>query len=255
MNTILIDRPAPGVARVTINRPERRNAVDSETREALAKAITAALGDSSVRALLLAGAGGHLCAGGDVSSMGNMDFDAAMARMKASHLLVRPLALTDKPVVVAAEGSVAGAGVGLACLGDVVVGDPTTKVVLAFTKLGLIPDWGLIYTLALRVGVAQARRLMLTAEALDADAALAAGIIDIKAEAGKTMEVALNRARALAAGPARAYSAIKRWMAPSAETLEKVLDYEAQTQAGALSGPEFAEGFAAFMEKRAAKFP
>lgn len=255
MGTILVDHPLTGVARVTINRPALRNAVDVETRVALGEAIASALGDSEVRVLVLAGAGGHLCAGGDVTSMGKLDFDAALARMKGSHLLVRPLALTEKPVVVVAEGSVAGAGVGLASMGDVVIGDPTTKVVLAFTKLGLVPDWGLLYTLSRRIGVAQARRLMLTAESLNADAALAVGIIDIKAEAGKAMEVALDRARALAAGPAKAYGAIKRWLASPVDELERALEYEARVQAEALSGAEFAEGFAAFLQKRPAKFP
>lgn len=255
MSAILNDQPAAGVARITINRPERRNAVDAETRTALGEAIASALDDAAVRVLLLAGAGGHLCAGGDVGSLANLDFDAALSRMKGSHFLVRPLALARKPVVVVAEGSVAGAGVGLTCMGDVVVGDPTTKVVLSFTKLGLVPDWGLMYLLPRRMGIAQARRLMLTAEALDADGALAAGVIDIQAERGKAMEVALQHARALAAGPAAAYAAIKQWMAPSEEDLQRALDYEATAQANALSGPEFAEGFAAFMGKRSAKFP
>lgn len=216
--------------------------------------MTSALGDSAVRVLVLAGAGGDLSSGGDIQGM-QTDYEGAYRRIKSSHLLIRPLALAEKPVVVVAQGLVVGGAVGLIALADLVVGDPSTKVSFAFAKLGLVPDWGLMHLLPRRIGIARARRLFMTAATLDAEAALAAGLLDLSAEAGKAMDVALAQAAKLAEGPAAALAAMKRGLSGSTEELDLALEYEARSQAAALSGAEFAEGMAAFMEKRAVKFP
>ena len=254
MSTVVVDHPAPGVARITITRPERRNALDVATRAALGGAVTAALGDSAVRVLMFAGAGGNLSSGGDIQGM-ESDYEGAYRRIKASHLLIRPLALAEKPVIVVAQGLVIGGAVGLIALADMVVGDSSTKVSFAFAKLGLVPDWGLMHLLPRRIGTARARRMFMTAATLDADAALAAGLLDVNAEPGQAMDVALTHAVALAQGPVAALAAIKRGLSGSAEELDRALEYEARAQAAALSGVEFREGMAAFMEKRAVKFP
>src|ERR687888_2798532 len=101
---VLADRPDPAIARLTLNRPDRRNAIDRDLRHALIGALFAALEDPAVRALVLTGSGGAFSAGGDVTSMAGLDAAAARERMRDGHRLVRLVAAAEKPIVAAVEG-------------------------------------------------------------------------------------------------------------------------------------------------------
>ena len=138
-SVLTIDRPAEGIARIGLNRPEKRNALDPELRLALIDGIEAVLEDSSVRAVILAGNGGHFCAGGDIASMEGLDAAAGRARMKSNHRMVRLIADAEKPVVAAVEGYAVGAGAGIALLADTVVIAETGAIGFPFFKVGLIP--------------------------------------------------------------------------------------------------------------------
>lgn len=250
MEPLLIDNPRPGLRRLRLNRPAARNAIDADLRAALRMAVTEAGADPAVRALLIAGTGGIFCAGGDLASLVGIDHAAALARMRDGHALVDQLWHFPKPVVAAVERYAIGAGAGLALLADRVVMGEDAVLGFPFLKLGLVPDWGLMETLPRRAGPPLAARLFLEGANLKAADALATGVADAVAPAGGVTEAALDMAEALAALPPAAFSRLKACLRSSAPDLEA----EAHAQADCLTGPEFAEGYAALKEKRAARF-
>jgi 2-(1,2-epoxy-1,2-dihydrophenyl)acetyl-CoA isomerase len=253
MSVLLKELSGEGVLTLTLNRPKARNAIDAELRARLQEAFEAASADAAVRALVLTGAAGHFCAGGDLSSMQNLSPEAARERLADVSRTALTIAACEKPVIAAVEGHAAGAGVGLALLCDRVIAGPGAVFTLSFAKVGLAPDWGLTLTLPQRVGRAEARRLAWEAGRLEAAEALAKGLADELAEEG-----ALDRARAfatrLAEGPASAIAAIKEHFRQSSGLLAEALEREARAQLACFASPEFAEGLAAFSEKRRPDF-
>ena len=251
---LTIDRPAEEIARIGLNRPEKRNALDPELRLALIDGIEAVLEDSSVRAVILAGNGGHFCAGGDIASMEGLDAAAGRARMKSNHRMVRLIADAEKPVVAAIEGYAVGAGAGIALLADTVVLAETGAIGFPFFKVGLIPDYAILHTLPRRVGAARARQILLYARMLRGAEAVEAGLADELAPEGGAEAVALERARELAAMPALAFALAKQQIGLAPASLETALEMEALGQASNFTTADFAEGRAAFREKRAPDF-
>ena len=254
MAVVNIDAGADGIARVAINRPDKRNALDDEVRAALIEVLPRLLADDGVRAVLLAGEGGHFCAGGDIASMEGLDAPAARARMKASHRIVREIAAAEKPVVTAIEGYAVGAGAGLAMLGDTAVIAENGTIGFPFFRMGLIPDYAILHTLPRRAGGARARQILLHARMVPARDAVDMGLADEIAPPGGAEEAARERARALAAMPPFAFAVAKRQLGLWPESLEAALEMEALGQAGCFGAAEFREGFAAFAEKRPPDF-
>ena len=244
-----------GVTVLTIDRPEARNALSPETRELFAEYCTSMAEDDAVRAVVITGAGDHFCAGGDVKAMASRDRSPDAIRKRYSEMArIAEIVITfPKPLVAAVRGHAAGAGASIACLADVVVADDTAKFTVSFLNVGLVPDWGLTYTLPRRVGRAAARRLALTRERVDAAEAHRLGIVDVRAGGRHVMEVALERARALAASALGGYAAIKA-MTEDREALRAALRREARTQMERVRTREHAEGVAAFREKRKPDF-
>ena len=251
---LTIDRPEEGIARIGLNRPEKRNALDPELRLALIDGIEAVLEDSSIRAVILAGNGGHFCAGGDIASMEGLDAAAGRARMKSNHRMVRLIAEAEKPVVAAVEGYAVGAGAGIALLADTVVLAETGAIGFPFFKVGLIPDYAILHTLPRRVGAARARQILLYARMMRGADAVEAGLADELAPEGGAEAVALERALELAAMPALAFALAKRQIGLAPVSLEAALEMEALGQASNFTTADFAEGRAAFREKRAPDF-
>lgn len=245
---------AQGVARIALNRPEKRNALNPELRGALIEAVGAALAESSVRALVLSGEGEHFCAGGDIESLAGLDAEAARARMQNNHRLVRLLAQAEKPVVAAVEGYAVGAGAGLALLADTIVLAEGGTIGFPFFRVGLTPDYGILHTLPRRVGPAQARQILLYARMLTGADAQAMGLADELVGDGETGAKAHELALELAAMPPHAFGLAKRHLAMAPQSLEATLEMEAMAQSLCLTGDEFAEGHSAFLEKRAPKF-
>lgn len=251
---LLLDRPAPYVARLLINRPDKRNAIDYDVRQLFIEALTELRGDTGTRALVIGGVGGHFSAGGDLPSM--IGLSEAEARARLSHIgsLCKLLAAFERPVVTAMEGASAGACVGLALLGDEIVVGENVRITLPFMKLGLVPDWGSLLTLPRRIGLAQTRRLACSGDIIDGAQALQIGIADQLAADGAVMEAAVARAGALAKLPQQAFALLKQRLNHPSASLDQELQREEDDQARLLGSADFREGFAAFMEKRRADF-
>jgi enoyl-CoA hydratase/carnithine racemase len=142
---------------LTIDYPQRKNAIAPSVREAMEAAIERAHADRAVRAIVVTGAGGTFCAGGDISSMDVGDALAGRERLRRAHRLVRLMARGAKPLVAAVEGWAAGAGMAVACACDTVVAAQDARFVAGFHRIGLMSDMGLPYFLPRRVGVGRRR--------------------------------------------------------------------------------------------------
>jgi len=249
-----IDRDG-AVAVVTIRDPARRNALSAPIRAGLIEAFTTLMrGDDDCRAILLTGAGGSFCSGGDISTMEGMGSFSGRARLQAGHALVRLMVRGEKPIVAAVEGYAFGAGFSLALLCDHVVAARDARFGAAFGKLGLMPDMGLLWTLPQRVGIGKARRLMMLSEPLTAEEAAGLGIVGTLAEPGAVAAAAMAKARAFADAAPLPNGITKAALAAWPLPLDQMLDHEAQGQ-GVLFGTEdLQEGLKAFYEKRAPRF-
>ena len=253
-SVVLVDRPMPQVARVLINRPDKRNAIDHDVRQALTDALSATLAEGGVRALVIGGVGGVFSAGGDLPSMAGLSEAEARSRMQHVHALCRRVAGARIPVVSAVEGVAAGAAVGLALLGDHIVAGTGAKFLFPFLKLGLAPDWGQLLTLPRRVGLPAARRIFTAGAAVTGAEALRIGLADALAADAEVMDAALAMAAELALLPRDAFARMKERLNKVSGTLDEELAREENDQAACLLGAEFAEGFAAYRSKRTADF-
>lgn len=237
---------------LTLNEPDKRNALSPRLTEALADALLALEGAADCRAVVITG-GRHFCSGGSLDGL-NTSGLAMRIDMRRGHRIVRSIMTGRLPVVAAVEGAAFGAGLALAAACDHVVADPKAKFGAVWGKVGIMPDWGSLQTLPLRMGVARARRMMLFSEVLDATAAVTSGLADELATEGQALEIAVARAAMLADLAPGAVSAIKTGLARSPQPLDALLDWEADTQALLIASPDFSEGRSAFFEKRAARF-
>ncbi|MBC7380880.1 MAG: enoyl-CoA hydratase/isomerase family protein [Burkholderiaceae bacterium] len=251
---VLVDRPAPHVARVLINRPDKRNAIDLEVRELMMVALHALAADAQVRAIVFGGVGGVFSAGGDLASMAGLDADGARERMQHIHTLCAQIAALPLPVVSAIEGVGAGAAIGLALLGDYIVVGEGAKILFPFFKVGLTPDWGQLLTLPKRVGMGTARRILTAGVPVLGPEALRIGLADELAPDADAMNTAVRKASELAALPAGAFARAKLRLNNPSASLAEELSRELADQSCCLTSVEFAEGIGAFMEKRSPEF-
>lgn len=239
---------------VTLNRPHKRNAIDLELRVVLAEALEAAMADGDVRVVVLTGAGGSFCAGGDISTMHQMDEPESRPRAEAAQRVIKAIWNGPKPVVAAVEGYAFGAGTALAIACDRVVTARDATFSTAFTGVGLAGDMGIFASLPGRLGPARARQLMLLPCKLSGAEAAEAGLADAVADSGAALANALSDGERIANGPPLALAEIKdmfsRWPANPRE----VLDREVELQVRLFASDDLAEGAAAFAERRAPVF-
>ncbi|WP_231336514.1 enoyl-CoA hydratase/isomerase family protein [Actinomadura graeca] len=238
---------------LTLDRPEARNAIDVPAREALRDELRRAVDDPAVRAVVLTGAGGTFCAGGDVRSMEGAAPDTVRARLAPLHDVVRLIAAGGTPVVAAVEGTAAGLGVSLAAVCDHVVTAEDARFVAAFGRIGLVPDGGLLWTLPRRVGSGAARDMLLFGAPVPASRAYEIGLADSLAPPGGALDAALERAAGAAALAPLAVAAAKRVLAGD-DGLERLLEAECAEQAALFATADFAEGRAAFAGRRTPRF-
>lgn len=265
MTTADLNRDAPaqdvvltadeGAVRVlTLNRPQVRNAIDMPLRIALAEALEEADRDPEVRAVVIVGAGPIFSAGGDIATMRRMAPAEARPRAEAAQRVVRAIWGTAKPVVAAVEGAAYGAGLSLALACDRVVTGDSATFSASFTRIGLAGDMGIFASLQARVGPARARQMLMLPDPINAHEALVTGIADEIVPAGEARVAALYDATRLAAGPALALGAIKSMLSGVPRAPLDTLDLEVEHQVRLFDSDDFAEGAAAFREKRTARF-
>jgi enoyl-CoA hydratase/carnithine racemase len=236
---------------VTLNQPARKNALAMQMREELIGAFERIEADTTIRAVVVTGADGTFCSGGDISGMNSADFAFGRERFRVTHRLVRMMVESAKPFVAAVEGWAAGAGMGVAICCDTVVAADNARFVSPFNKLGLVPDFGLLHTLPRRVGEGPARQIFLRGAPFDAAHALKIGLVDELVPAG----TALDRALAIAAEYADAapipLAMVKSYLARG---LPEALDWERNTQSTMFLTADHVEGREAFLAKRSPVF-
>jgi 2-(1,2-epoxy-1,2-dihydrophenyl)acetyl-CoA isomerase len=247
-----------GVARLTLNRPDAANAIDVALARALEEATATIAQDTSVRAVLLTGAGKRFCAGGDVRSFADAGTgldDALQSVLAALHPAVATLAGLGAPVVAAIQGSAAGAGLSLVAGADLVLAAASTKLVMAYTGIGLVPDGGSTWYLPRLIGLQRALELALTNRVLSADEACAWGLVTRVVPDGELEQAAETLVASLAAGPTDAFGAAKQLMRASfGATLEQQLARETTLMVAAGASDHGREGVAAFIDKRPPSF-
>ncbi len=254
MTLLTVETVADGVRRIGLNRTDKRNALNPDLRGALIENLETAADDETVHAIVIAGNGGHFCGGGDIDSMEGLTTQSGRMRMKINHRMVRVLAELEKPVIAAVSGYAVGAGAGIALLADTVVMGQGATIGFPFFRVGLVPDYGIFFSLPRRVGVARARQILLYARMVKGKDAYDMGLADELVDDDEVEARAVVRAQELAAMPPHAFSIAKRQLGLWPTSLEGALEMEAMAQAACFSTSEFAEGRAAFREKRAPMF-
>ncbi|WP_042445032.1 enoyl-CoA hydratase/isomerase family protein [Azospirillum sp. B510] len=243
------------VAVLTLDHPERRNALSQAMRETLLVRLRA-LGDPQecCRAIVLTGSGGHFCAGGDLSEMEPRSALEIRHRMSLLGDIVRVLVSGPRPVVAAVEGHAAGAGLALASATDFVVAAEDARFSTAFVKVAVVPDTGILWSLAQKVGAGRARELLLQAGQIDARCAFELGLVGKMVAPGAAKAAAVEVAQALARFPPAAVALLKAALAGGCDTLEQTFETEINLQPVLRASSDHLEAVKAFLEKRKPAF-
>ncbi len=253
----LLVEARPGYHVLLLNRPQKLNAFDASLHTALRTALAAAAADPACRAVLLAGAGRGFCAGQDLAEPGmtgaGTDLEAVLER--GWNPLVRAIRALPKPVVCAVHGVAAGAGASLALACDITLAAEDARFSQAFIRIGLVPDSGATWTLPRLAGPQRARALAMLGDQISGLEAANYGMVWRAVPAAALMEEAHALCARLARLPAQGLAAIKQALeAAEANTLDAQLRLEAKLLRGLGHSADFAEGVAAFQEKRPAQF-
>jgi enoyl-CoA hydratase/carnithine racemase len=242
---------------VTINRPEARNALTRAVVTGVRDAMWDASRDPAVRCTVLAGAGGHFCAGADLRQSFVDDptlLDHLDAYLAEFHDLVKSIVRCDKPTIAMMDGAAVGFGADLAFACDLRVASSRAYAQEKFVKIGLMPDGGGTFWLPRLVGTARAMQMILLAEKVDATELQRLGVVARVVEVEALREATLAMAREIEAGPPLAFAAIKRSLYESWGSVEDALCRERDEQLKLLGSSDAMEGVAAWLQKRAPRF-
>jgi 2-(1,2-epoxy-1,2-dihydrophenyl)acetyl-CoA isomerase len=257
---VLLETLDEGVLSLTMNRPDRLNALNAELLQSLLDAVTRAAADPAVGAVVLAGAGRGFCAGGDVKAMAERgerseSFDERARDLRRSMDVSRLLHEMPKPTIAMLRGPVAGAGLSLALACDLRLASDTLRLTTAFAKVALSGDFGGSWFLTRLVGPAKARELYLTSPVLEAPEALALGLVN-RLVADAELETATRAlALGLARGPRVTLGYMKQNMNLAEQaSLAELMDAEALRHARCAETEDHREAAAAFVAKRAPVF-
>jgi enoyl-CoA hydratase len=243
-----------GILRLVMNRPERLNAMSAAMADRLAEELEGVRARDDVRVVLLTGAGGAFCAGADVSGVDAHESLDARSLDRANRL-VRAVVDLDRPCVAAVAGVAAGVGCSLALACDLVVAAESASFLLAFARIGLMPDGGATATVAASVGRARAMRLALLGEALPGREAYDAGLVSHLVADEDLDDTVTGLLARLAAGPPLSHAATKKAVnAATLPGLEDALQRERTGQTVLLRTADAAEGIRAFGERRRPQF-
>jgi 2-(1,2-epoxy-1,2-dihydrophenyl)acetyl-CoA isomerase len=242
---------------VTISNPARRNAFTPDMRRELTAGLQDLVGDNAIRAIVLRGEGEHFCAGADVSGP-----RGAVTRTLVQHRennkeinrLTQVLAAGPKPVIAAVEGAAAGAGMGMALACDVIVAARNARFTPLFTRLGLVPELGSLYTLAQRIGAARARRMLMASRTVGAEQAFEIGLVDELVEPGQALEKAIEVAHEYDDCVPLSVALVKEAFANGIRNIAEAGRIEVDFVPLLARTEDMREGMAASREKRKARF-
>jgi 2-(1,2-epoxy-1,2-dihydrophenyl)acetyl-CoA isomerase len=259
--TPVLSALADGVLTLTLNRPQRLNAMNNALIEAMNRELARAKDDPAVRAVLLTGTGRGFCAGADLSGGGTVDAAAKEPPDLGANMdrifnpMIRAMRALPKPIVGAINGVAAGGGANFALACDIVLAARSARFDQAFVRISLIPDLGGTWFLPHLAGDARARALAMLGTSLTADEAERAGMVWQVVDDAALMDEATALARRLASGPTLSYAAIKQAIdAAATNTLDQQLDLERDSQKRLGRSADNKEGVAAFLAKRPAQF-
>lgn len=251
-----------GIATLTMNRPEARNALGDEMRSQLRHWLHVCEEDDAVRCVVLRGAGGHFMAGGDVKTMqAEVDGDPAelrrlfLQRIHDLHPIMFAMRRMPKPILASVQGAAAGAGVSIALACDLVIAAESAFFTLAYVNIGTTPDGSSTFHLPRTMSIKKAMEMTLLGDRYDARRAEAMGMVNLVVP-DEDLEAETERlARRLAAGPTRVHGRAKALLYRSLESqFETQLQAEAEAFAACACEPDFREGVTAFVEKRKPDF-
>lgn len=244
-----------GIGRVTIDRPERMNALTLEMRETLLQVLQAFARDPAVRCVVLEGNERAFCAGSDVGTFGGFTITGGRRRMKHAQEILRAIAHMEKPVIAVVGGAAVGVGWSLVLACDYILVSPSARFGQVFRKLGLAPDGGAVFLLSQYVGVLRAKELALTGRMLSGLEAMDLGLATELVPDADLRERANALAADFAAGPTAAFGATKRlFIGAAGSDLDRFLELESHVQNQLVHTRDHEEGVAAFREKRDARF-
>lgn len=244
-----------GVAVITINRPERKNAITMAMRSEIEAAFRTAQDDPEVRAVVFTGAGSDFSAGADVLEMGGGGVRNSLHRMRHLHRMARAVAGTPKPVIAAVQGVCIGMSWSLALACDVVVTAENARFQFAFRHIGLAPDGGAVFLLSRYLPLQQAKEIIYSGRFVSGSEARDLGLALHALPAEAVMAKAMELARDFAASPTLSLAMAKRqFEAASGQTYDQALDFEANMQPLMVETLDFKEGTTSFKEKRKPRF-
>jgi len=255
----LLESVSERVATLTLNRPDRLNALSSSMIDGLLEALPRLAADADIAVVVLTGAGRGFCAGGDVKSMAEgssqLGVEDAVQRLRGRMEVSRLLHEIPKPTIAMVNGPAAGAGLAMALACDLRVASESARFITAFAKVGFSGDFGGSYFLSKLIGSGKARELYYTGEPLDARQALALGLVNEVVPEIELLGATTALAQRLAHGPGIALGLMKRnFNAAESGTLSELLDLEALHQVQTARTEDHQEAARAFVEKRAPMF-
>lgn len=258
LQTILLEFDA-GLATLRLNRPDKGNAIDEDMAADLAEAATQIAERTDVRAVLITGSGPNFTVGGDLGLFAGTAPEQLPNRLRRMidnyHLAIERLTGIDAPVVAAVRGGAGGGGLGLLYVADIVVAADDARFALGYGALGLTADGGNTWFLPRMVGMRRAQELFLLNRRVTAQEAIEFGLVSRLAPSDSVEREAIALATTLAAGPTRAFGAVRRMLRQSFETgLSDQLEAEKQSIVAASRSDDAKEGIAAFVAKRRPQF-
>ena len=256
-----------GIARVTLNRPDRLNALNDQMQIEIADAVVEADADPNIRVLIITGAGRAFCAGGDLNQLGGSSNGSGEGwssgnadQVRRSFRLAQDMILgvqhCEKPVIAMVNGVATGAGLDLACACDIRIGTPSSRFMSAYVRIGLFPGFGGTWLYPRTIGsLGRAAEMLFTGDFLEADEAYRLGFLNRLVSEEELESTTTAMAERIAAGPPIAIRLSKLMLYKGLEfDLETAMKMAAAGETITLTSQDHVEGVAAFREKRAAEY-